>query len=357
MDTDDHAGRALRPRLRAGRAAGRPQQDARHAPGERAVPPRGGHPLPVRPRREARARLDGSRSWWTSRPPCWPWAACRPRATCRAACSRRRSTQGPGPPVASYETGAPARPRPRRTPRPTRRSSSGSEPGLHRRRAAGGPARRRATSAHALAAGRAQHRRAALRGRAATRRRPSPTRSCSREDPDDAIAAHEPGRRPGRPGPLRRGDEAAGRGHQARAAQRRGVPQPRRRSTSGRARRSRPSSEYRTRRALQPAVRAVAAGARAPHRHRRRATRRAPTRRRSAVAPRRAGQPGRAPRQLRGGHAGCSTEAEKIAPRYALVHQYRSNVAYLMGDTRRRHPRAREGAGARARTTRSSART
>jgi tetratricopeptide (TPR) repeat protein len=25
-------------------------------------------------------------------------------------------------------------------------------------------------------------------------------------------------------------------------------------------------------------------------------------------------------------------EAEKIAPRYALVHQYRSNVAYLMGD-------------------------
>jgi tetratricopeptide (TPR) repeat protein len=26
------------------------------------------------------------------------------------------------------------------------------------------------------------------------------------------------------------------------------------------------------------------------------------------------------------------TQAERIAPRYALVHQYRSNVAYLMGD-------------------------
>ena len=25
-------------------------------------------------------------------------------------------------------------------------------------------------------------------------------------------------------------------------------------------------------------------------------------------------------------------DAEKLAPRYALVHQYRSNVAYLMGD-------------------------
>jgi tetratricopeptide (TPR) repeat protein len=28
-------------------------------------------------------------------------------------------------------------------------------------------------------------------------------------------------------------------------------------------------------------------------------------------------------------------EAEKIAPRYALIQQYRSNVAFLMGDTAR----------------------
>ena len=65
------ARRAVRPRLRARRAAGRSERHARHAPRQRALPPRRRHPLPVRARRDVRARRSPVRRCSTSRRRCW----------------------------------------------------------------------------------------------------------------------------------------------------------------------------------------------------------------------------------------------------------------------------------------------
>ena len=86
------------------------------------------------------------------------------------------------------------------------------------------------------------------------------------------------------------------------------------------------------RRALQPAVRAVAQGPPAADRDvgRESAAHRG---REEGVGAGPGGQPGRAPRRLRARDE-APRRSGALAPRYVMVHQYRSNVAYLAGDPR-----------------------
>ena len=124
-----------------------------------------------------------------------------------------------------------------------------------------------------------------------------------RDDPDDAHAAHEPGRRARRPGALRRGRAAPRQGDRARAAQPRGVPQPRRdlraAGQEGRGRRRSTARRCATNPQYEPSRQALVRLTGSAD------VRRAPRPRRRSRRPRLAEQAGagRPPRRLRDGAA------------------------------------------------------
>ena len=301
MDDEHDAGRAVRPRLRARRVARRPEQDARHAAGERELPSPRGHPLPVRQRVRPRRRLDqptlldiaptvlaltgvvaGARH---ARAGCSPRGSTSP--TCRAwwrATRAARAVAGDGAATIA---------------RSTPPCSSACAPRLPR---------------HAVAEGRPQPRRGALPGGQVTPRQRRRTKALVQENPDDAGAARQLGRRARR---ARAATTSRSRSSTASIEQEplnpeayhnRGV------IYEKQGKRDAAIGEYRDGAALQPAVRSrrsrrwsrLTGGA-----QRRRAARRAEQRSRAQLAER--GQPGGAARRLQGGHADARRGGEDRA--------------------------------------------
>ena len=178
---------------------GRPEQDARHAARERALPPREGILYLYGRGVKARARLDQPKILDIA-----------PTVLALAGAARRARHAGPraGRGARRLES------RDRRSP-PTRRARArgGSaaagragrpgDPGAaaslgYIGSAATAPRRRRATRPAHAPRRRPQHRRHALRGRALPGGGRRPTRKLVERRPEGRVAAHEPGRRAGR---------------------------------------------------------------------------------------------------------------------------------------------------------------
>ena len=315
-----------------------------------------GHPLPLRRGREAGRAPRRRRRSSTSRRRCSPSPGSRPRAdmpgrvlhegldlevpgrawrpTRRAAAAPRRAAQDAAANPEIVE----------------RLHSLGYVGDAARQRRRSGRTQSRAEVAASLAPGRPQPRRDALRAAGSYRgvgRRPY--RELVEAGTQRRHAAHQPGRRPGRAGPLRRGAEAARRArieieplnveayhNRGAVFERLGKPD----AGDRRVPRGRP---------LQPAYEPSRQALVRLTRQRRRRTRRRTTRRRRRHGPRRGGEPGRRAAATTPRPRGSSPTREKLAPQLRARLPVPSQRRLPRGDRRARHPRAGAGARARAR--------